>query len=427
LSVLDKIAQFRATFAATHYWEDMRLTVENSPWHREENVAVHTDMVVDQFLNRVKTGNHDWEHIQTCFDDTGFVGSDKAVATVFLALLFHDTGKPIAKEWNESPERGRYARFGGHEQVSARIWEHYVTTNWSQMTKLFDLKPIDIYRIGWMIENHLSYDLKDAKLDTLVDTIINLFQFDPDFGNTTAFFEMVRADAWGRISDDHDSKKAKSLDWIGMTKMMVEDAVSVIKWTGEENSKLGCSDNDKPVLYLLIGASGSGKSSFIEQNFDMAVTDYYSWDALRLKMALEAGIIREGGDPVTSYSKAWEYANENGFAQYAQKAFSALIRGRRSIVVDNTNTSRKSRRSFVTEAKAHGYRVVSVLFPIDLGTLLARQKSRTDKCVPASAVQMHYAKVCYPMFGHESDEVIVHDGNLKTGWNTDRRYWKRVV
>ena len=115
-----------------------------------------------------------------------------------------------------------------------------------------------------------------------------------------------------------------------------------------------------------------------------------------------------------------------GFGQYSQKAFSELVRARKTIVVDNTNTTRKARRTFTSEVRKRGYKVVTVLFPIDLITLLDRQKSRTDKCVPLDAVRGQYGKISLPMLGEDSHEVIVHAGNLKGGWNADKRFWKRV-
>ena len=58
------------------------------------------------------------------------------------------------------------------------------------------------------------------------------------------------------------------------------------------------------------------------------------------------------------------------------------------------------------EARRRGYRVVAVLFPINRNTLVNRQASRTDKCVPEDVVLKHWWGLQYPSFG-EVDDVVV--------------------
>ena len=66
----------------TEMFRLMHLVPENSPWHRERNVGVHTDMVVSEYLIRV--GN-DWNH-------NDLLGA--------FVCAFHDVGKPKASEKN---------------------------------------------------------------------------------------------------------------------------------------------------------------------------------------------------------------------------------------------------------------------------------------------------------------------------------------
>ena len=58
----------------------MENTVEDSPWHRERNVGVHTDMVVSEYIARNQS---DW---------------DIAILCGAFACAFHDVGKPDAME-----------------------------------------------------------------------------------------------------------------------------------------------------------------------------------------------------------------------------------------------------------------------------------------------------------------------------------------
>jgi predicted kinase len=81
------------------------------------------------------------------------------------------------------------------------------------------------------------------------------------------------------------------------------------------------------------------------------------------------------------------------------------------VVLDNTNTSAKQRRRWLAPAKARGFQLVAVVFPVDLDTVLARQNSRTDKKIPDHVVVNMYNRLSLPMYG-EFDKVLVDSSNL---------------
>ena len=92
-----------ANFNTTPAWAQMMATVEASPWHREANVAVHTEMVLKEYVTNFAPHR-----------------SDDQNKIALLALLFHDTGKPAAEETLEKKDgSGTYRRYAGHEQDSA--------------------------------------------------------------------------------------------------------------------------------------------------------------------------------------------------------------------------------------------------------------------------------------------------------------------
>lgn len=374
MDTLQKYTRIKDLLMSTDMWQAMTVTVENSPFHREANVAVHTEMVVQHFIE-----NFMEKHTP----------KDQMIG--LLALLFHDTGKPGAREEVYSEARGNYVRFSGHEQVSARCWEDFAMTHWDFFVEVAGLTGKDFYTITWMIENHLPYaTAKPEKVRSYLNTVVSIFD------NTDLLYDTLIADTYGRISDDAETKQANVHAWVA--KMKAGEPESV-----EHDDFLGST------IVMLIGASGSGKSTWTSANPDFTV---YSWDELRVKFATENGI--ESSDPVEQYRAAFALCNENKakFEEYQRKAFMWFITRGQNIAIDNTNLSRKARANFIVEAKKRGYKVVAQLFPITRAELLRRQSIRTDKRIPLEAVNMHYNRLSVPDLGGEVHEVVVNLTNV---------------
>ena len=121
------LSWYHNTFKDTSLFRDMEAMTEGSPYHRERNVGIHTDMVVAQYLLAA----------EKC--DTYDLG--------LLVCIFHDVGKPSSVVHKHNEERGYYKSFPGHEWKSARMWEDYVTTNWDTFVRM-GLTVTDIYRVG---------------------------------------------------------------------------------------------------------------------------------------------------------------------------------------------------------------------------------------------------------------------------------------
>ena len=355
-------------FTQQPYFQEMNNTTENSPWHREGNVGIHTNMVVAEYLS---LSSDEW-------------GRDELVGA--LACAFHDVGKPAACEKNGikwKAERGNYLSFGGHEQISARMWEDYAVRNWTRLTEVFKLHPFDIYAVGWMIEYHLPWGIK--KVDKINNiALTSMFVCDPE-----VYTNVLLADTYGRISDDQDEKRAKTRAWVDdfhanvMTRLDVSDTEP---------------ENDQPVLLMPIGASGTGKSTYRDHLDDDIV--HYSWDDLRLEFYDK------------DYRVAYEMSLEDKeFGNRINARFMENIKSGKDIYVDNINVSKKRRAFFVREARRKGYFVRAILFPISKSELISRQATRTDKTIPVGAVTAHYSAIQYPQFG-EFDDVQVVRTNL---------------
>lgn len=354
-------------FQKTSMYTSMAMTIEDSPWHRERSVATHTDMVVAQYISRSNIG---WFH------------EDLRGA---MACVFHDVGKPAAEETRFKPERGEYRAYTGHEIVSARMWEEFAMLHWAELEERFEMVDNDVYAITWMIEHHLPYGVKKA------DKVEQILRTANYVGGTNTFGNVLIADGFGRISDDAEVKRANVMEYVDSMKAQLE--ANNERWLDEASEAARTVLNNKAV-YLLIGASGSGKSTWTKNSAPDA--DVYSWDALR----------HEWYHP-TDYTEAFKLACEDKhFNQKAQQRFrEVLAAAEGDVVVDNVNLTKKSRRFFVDTARQKGFAVIGVLFPIDRQTLRDRQASRTDKVVPVEAVMQHWNKLQMPMIG-EVDKVM---------------------
>lgn len=350
-------------FTQSKLFRAMLCVTEGSPHHREGSVGIHTNMVVGQYLTMP-------------FDIIGA-----------FACAFHDVGKPRAMEAAHSEERGTYYRFRGHELISARLWENWAVQNWHILKERFLFNPKDIYRVSWLIENHLPWGIKKAaKRKAIAQTVGHIY------GNAQTFTNVLMADTWGRISDDFIEKRETVLSWC----VDFEELVRSEAYLNESQS----IDPNAPILYVLIGASGSGKSTYVE-SLDGDI-GHYSWDSLRT-------LWYDKNDYENAFRLACE---DNEFMNKANTIFSMLVKTGESFVVDNINTSKKRRAHFIRQARDNGYRCVGVVFPVQLETIQARQGIRDDKSVPPVVVERQYMSVQMPSIG-EFDEVIVHDGNLE--------------
>lgn len=144
-----------------------------------------------------------------------------------------------------------------------------------------------------------------------------------------------------------------------------------------------------PSLVVLVGAAGSGKSTFAARHF--APDEILSSDAFRAAIA---------GD-----------ASDQSVSRAAFKALHAALdrrlRARRLTVVDATNLTTTARRALVTRAAVSAIAAVpAVAIVLDLpeAIVLARNATRHDRVVPEDVVRRHLGEV----------RRILADGSLAT-------------
>lgn len=358
---------FFESLHVTPLFQAMEQTVEGSPWHREANALVHTQLVVGEYVRMTDETGHPWTR-----DD--YLGA--------VSCAFHDVGKPGAKVEKYREDRGTYFAFHGHETVSSRLFETYACEN----PGMFSAE--EIYKICWMIEYHMPWEM--AAKDKRRNLALTAKYIDVD-----VYTRALLSDQLGRLADDQEAKLVRANAWLKEFKELC-DTVDVDADT----------DADTPIMFVMIGTSGSGKSTlinWIKQTHPAA--NVFSLDDLRHQF------YNDDRSPA-GYRDAFEQAiNDKTFNGRADSAFSTVVRERKTMIIDNVNAGAKRRGNYITQGRRNGYKVVAVTMPVSLQMVLDRQNTRTDKSVPDEAVRRQYASIQQPSIG-EFDAVIVSSHNL---------------
>lgn len=126
-----------------------------------------------------------------------------------------------------------------------------------------------------------------------------------------------------------------------------------------------------PCLVVLVGAAGSGKSTFAARHFDPA--EILSSDGYRRLIA---------GD------EADQSATLAAFGRLHRDLSRRL--GQASLaVVDATNVGRHARRALLNRATAAGVEAVAIVLDLPDAVVLARNEARAARVVDAGIVQQH--------------------------------------
>lgn len=130
-----------------------------------------------------------------------------------------------------------------------------------------------------------------------------------------------------------------------------------------------------PSLVVLVGAAGSGKSTFAARHFEP--DEILSSDAFRAAISGDA---------------ADQSAGPAAF-KALHAALGRRLRDRRLTVVDATNLTAAARRALVMRAAAESVPAIAIVLDLPEAVVLARNASRHDRVVPEDVVRRHLAEV----------------------------------
>ena len=354
--------QIKQKLETSSLWTAMSQCEEKSPYHRESSVVVHTQMVLDEYIPLITSA---WTR------------NDFIIATT---LLFHDCGKPLAKIEKFSEARGNYYAFYGHELISSRLFVDFVLAD-KELSKIFrDLGYDVLFITAWLIEYHKPWDVSDKTIrDMMMRTIAHYL------GDVDVFIDILLADSYGRISDDKIEQTKRCNDWVNLFRSEYDSKSAHFNF-------LNTSKSSRPKAYFLIGASGSGKTTFTNNT---SVKSIFSLDLMRLELY--------GNDYSYSFTQS---TKDKHFKAKCKQRLLDLARLNGDMIVDNTNTSKKTRQYHLAELCKRNYHTIGVVFLTSLKTNIDRQTTRKDKSIPVEAVERQFRQMQLPSLG-EFDEIIV--------------------
>ena len=151
-------------------------------------------------------------------------------------------------------------------------------------------------------------------------------------------------------------------------------------------------------LYLMCGCPGAGKSTFIEENFNQAVS-VISRDTIRFSLVSPDEDYFSREDEVTK--EFWKQINDN------------LAKGKH-VVADQTSLTPRSRKWFIQHVTGYA-KLNIVLIDEDLETCLERNEKRkgTRAYVPEENVRRMYKRLIEPSFKEGFDNIFKY--NSKEG------------
>ena len=156
-----------------------------------------------------------------------------------------------------------------------------------------------------------------------------------------------------------------------------------------------CNMNNKPIMYVFVGISGAGKSTYIEQ-FKSTHPDavLFSSDKLR-------GIIGRNEDDQSVTPQVFSIMKRNSDTEMAKG---------KNVIIDATNLNAKDRKSWVEIAKKHNATLIAYVMERSKDLLMSRQKIRGaagGRVVPEDVIDRMLQKYVRPSQQEGFDQIIL--------------------
>lgn len=336
---------------ATHHYDELTI----NPYHEEGDIWTHTMMVC--LMARTVAPDND---------------------LVRWSSLLHDIGKPGALRVNHDNKR---VSFHGHEGLSS-----YMAIDILNKTNIPVADKIMIHKLIAMHGELFHFVKSDG---TIKSDILDVFNGERVLLENLTY--QVWADSFGRFWQNGRVTNIDA-DLPDHFKPIIEQlsyGVQPMKNTGN------------PKLIVLVGPPCAGKSTFINKYH--AATEVISRDAF-----VEAAGARRG----LNYSDSFKFLNTNKEISTAEvdeemnKQITSIRQNNKSVIIDMTSMSKKSRRRWVSEFSKYDKK--AVVFLTGFEELKKRNKNRaekTGKYIPDHVLQDMCIKYSMPTYAEGFNEI----------------------
>lgn len=365
--------------------QDLEKIIHGTEWHEEGSVLEHTNMVMKESLSQM-------ENLRAGFPRIA----------LYIVSLLHDVGKQDTAQ-PRSKNRSGFS-FHGHEK--AGVWrakeflkKYFPQFNFRQRDLILNLVEFHGHPKRMTEDGSEDSRFKQLSLEVPSHLVYNL----------------EVADFKGRIANDipkslvvleQFKKKCEDLNIYGKayqipnSKNLTNLQYSIFRWNilmhheDEDDRKeidriIKLTDRPNPLeLTLLVGAPGSGKTTYRNT---LTNSKIICMDDIRKELC---------GNP-NDQSKNQEVFNR------MYKELNQSLKAGESVVLDNTQATRKLRKPLIDIARQYGAQIHIIYWDLIIATLLERNAGRAKK-VPEDVVWKFYKTIETPA-SYEADRTTVFD------------------
>lgn len=377
-------------FPLLHEFEN---TEQDKIWHAEGNVAIHTDMVLSELYLLLNSAA---SHIN---------GEKRRI--LILSALLHDIAKPLTTRRKEMSGIERVVA-SKHEEIGASYLapklmdlplEHHSImaimglVGFHQMPKLLVIKNRDFrdyFHLSLNADLALLYwlELADMRgrdcddLDTQIDLLEQFRMFAKEYG------------LWG-IEDPTENCLKPVQVKPSVSEQLFVDGYAIKQLAHGQICTVeeAIAKNYEPCqqyshLYVMCGISGSGKSTWIDQNLDDF--DVISLDEIREEISGKRECQKHRGQVL----------------QLAKRRLKDALANKRNVAWDATNIRKDFRDTICELGENYGALVTIVAFQLNENSLRSYNRNRRFN-VGDEIISSQIARLEWPWFSEAHRTLII--------------------